>query len=76
MIDFYIKQILCALFLSLIDLLAIKLHSLVNDTELEEDGAAEYDHAESIRVLESLDYRWRLPSLEYYCLLDQLEFFL
>jgi hypothetical protein len=57
-------------------LLAIKLHPLVNDAELEEDGAAEYDHAESIRVLQSLNYRWRLPAFEDHCLLDHLEFFL
>ena len=49
--DTYIKQVLCAIFLSLVDLLAIKLHPLVNNAELEEDCAAEYDHAESIRVL-------------------------
>jgi len=74
--DTYIKQVLCAIFLSLVDLLAIKLHSLVNNAELEEDCTAEYDHAESIRVLESLDYRRGLPSFEDYCLLDHLEFLL
>jgi hypothetical protein len=56
-------------------LLSIKLHPLVYDAKLEEDSAAEYDHAESIRVLKSLNYRWRLPAFEDHCLLDHLEFF-
>ncbi len=57
-------------------MLAIQLHPLVDDAKLEEYGAAEYDHADSIRILEGLDYRWRLPSFQDQCLLYNLQFFL
>ena len=69
-------EILIFFFLLLVNLVAIELHSLIDDAKFKKYCAGEDNHAKDIRKLQHLNYTGRLPSFKHYCLFELCKLFL